>query len=101
MYTFHQVDPFVRAAHIYASSKLKGTMDTRLSDIDSVIDDECSKLGSLNRTVFRTTSAADFAGFHWEKYAQEISAIAPTLWTVLKAAATSLDTRYQVQKEKI
>lgn len=66
-----------------------------LGDLESIIDDECSKLCSPDRTVFRTMSITDFAGFNWNSYERELKEISPTLWAVLKAAATSLNTHYK------
>ena len=69
---------------------MKPTIDTR--DLQFIIDKECSKLCSKNRTVFRTVSTTEFARFNFDVYERELKEIAPTLWTVLEAAATSLNT---------
>ena len=64
-------------------------------DLQYVIDEECSKLCSKNRTVFRTVSTTEFARFTFDVYERELKEIAPTLLTVLKAAAMSLNTDYK------
>ena len=71
---------------------LKPAID--MTDLQYVINKECSKLCSKNQTVFRTASAT-FARFQFDLYERELKEIAPTLWTVLEAAATSLDMDYK------
>ena len=66
-----------------------------LGDLESIIDHECSKLCSKNHTVFRTMSITDFAEFNWDSYERELKENSPTLWAVLKSAATSLSTKYK------
>ena len=69
---------------------LKPTIDIR--DLQYIIDKKCSILCSKNRPVFRTASTTEFARFNFDVYERELKEIAPTLWTVLEAAATSLNT---------
>ena len=67
-----------------------------LIDLESVIDEECDKLCSINRAVFRTTSESiDINNFNWKHYEKELKEIAPTMWMALKAASTSLGTKYK------
>ena len=37
----------------------------------------------------------DLVNFPWEEFEKELKELAPTLWAALKAAATSLDTKYR------
>ena len=69
-----------------------------MHDLESIIDDECTRLCSTTRpTDFRKPISAQrlqLEGFSWKKYSQELSTIAPTLWAVIRAATTSLGTKY-------
>ena len=40
-------------------------------------------------------SVKDLVNFPWEEFEKELKDLAPTFWTALKAAATSLDTKYR------
>lgn len=66
-----------------------------VTDLQYVIDEECSKLCSTDRKVFRTSSVKDLVNFQWDKFEKELEDLAPTLWAALKAAAKSLDTQYR------
>ena len=68
---------------------------TDMRDLQYIIDEECSKLCSKNRTIFRTASTTEIARFNFDVYKRELKEIAPTLCTILEAAATSLNTDYE------
>ena len=66
-----------------------------VADLQYVIDEECSKLCSIDRKVFRNSSVKDLTNFQWEMFEEEMEQFAPTLWAALKAAATSMSTKYK------
>ena len=59
-----------------------------IKNVKRVIDNECTKLCSVARQVFRSHPSRT-SEFSWKLYADELSEVAPVLWAVLEEAATS------------
>ena len=65
-----------------------------------IIDDECDHLCSTSVSYLRGNVSTLCDDFSWSSFEAELQQTAPTLWSVLKAAATPLGSKY-VRKHEI